>query len=150
MNPSLQNPVALIGRILLAVMFVLAGVGKITGFAGAVGYMQSAGVPAASALAVLAILVEVGGGIALIVGLQTRLAAFGLAVFTLIASLIFHPFWTLPDAQQMVPQLLFMKNVSVIGGLLVVAALGAGAWSLDARRSETRGVRGVTGQLQRG
>ena len=152
MNTSLQNPVALAGRVLLAAMFVIAGFGKIANFAGTVGYMQSQGVPAASALAVLAILAEVGGGIALIVGFQTRLAALGLAIFTLIASLIFHPFWSLPAAEQMVPQLLFMKNVSIIGGLLVVAAFGAGRWSLDAARGAFGAERpgAASAQLQRG
>jgi putative oxidoreductase len=151
MNTSLQSPVALAGRILLAAMFLIAGLGKIADFASTVGYMQSQGVPAAPMLAVLAILAEVGGGIALIAGFQTRFAALGLAVFTLVASLIFHPFWSLPAAQQMVPQLLFMKNVSVIGGLLVVAAFGAGRWSLDAVRGQSRGAgTGVaSGQPQR-
>lgn len=134
MNDSLQNPLALVGRILLALMFVLAGFSKIAGFAATVGYMQAKGMPAAGVLAVLTIVLEVGAGIALIFGLMTRWAALALALFTLVASLIFHNFWAVPDAEKLVQNLMFMKNASVIGGLLVLAAFGPGAWSLDARR----------------
>ena len=134
MTPTLQNPLALAGRILLSLMFVLAGCSKIAGFAGTVGYMQSKGVPAPELLAVLTILLEVGGGLALMFGFMTRWAALALAVFTVVASLIFHNFWAVPDAQKMVQNLMFMKNLSVVGGLLVLAAIGPGGWSLDARR----------------
>jgi putative oxidoreductase len=133
---NLQNPLALIGRILLALMFVLAGFGKITDFAGTVGYIASGGLPAPSLLAVLVIFVEVGGGLALVFGFQARWAALALAGFTLLASFSFHAFWKLPADQQMIPQLLFMKNISVIGGLLVLAAFGAGALSLDGRQKK--------------
>ena len=135
MNQPLQNPLALAGRILLALMFVLAGFSKIAGFAGTVGYMQSKGMPAAELLAGLTILLEIGGGLALMFGFMTRWAALALAGFTVIASLIFHNFWAVPEAQQMVQNLMFMKNLSVIGGLLVLAAIGPGRWSLDAKRS---------------
>jgi len=134
MNPSLQNPLALAGRILLSLMFVLAGFSKIGGFAGTVGYMQSKGIPAAELLAGLTILLEIGGGLALMFGFMTRWAALALAVFTVIASLIFHNFWAVPEAQKMVQNLMFMKNLSIAGGLLVLAAIGPGGWSLDARR----------------
>ena len=134
MNQPLQNPLALAGRILLALMFVLAGFSKIAGFAGTVGYMQSKGMPAAELLAGLTILLEIGGGLALMFGFMTRSAALALAAFTLLASLIFHNFWAVPEAQKMVQNLMFMKNLSVIGGLLVLAAIGPGNWSLDAKR----------------
>ena len=134
MTDTLQTPLALAGRILLALMFVLAGFSKIAGFAGTVGYMQSRGMPAAEALAVLTILLEVGGGLALMFGWQTRWAALALAAFTLLASLIFHNFWAVPEAQQMTQNLMFMKNISIVGGMLVLAAFGPGAWSLDGRR----------------
>ncbi|MEO7152571.1 MAG: DoxX family protein [Burkholderiaceae bacterium] len=136
MIDTLRTPLAVAGRFLLALMFVMAGFSKIAGFAGTVGYMQSKGIPAAEVLAVLTILVEIGGGLALVVGSQARWAALALAGFTAIATLIFHNFWALPDAQKMVQQLMFMKNLSVIGGLLMVAALGAGPASLDARRGD--------------
>ena len=134
MTSTLQNPLALAGRILLSLMFVMAGFSKIAGFAGTVGYMQSKGMPAAEVLAVLTILLEIGGGLALMFGFMTRWAALALAGFTAIASLIFHNFWAMPEAQQMVQNLMFMKNLSVVGGLLVLAAVGPGGWSLDARR----------------
>ena len=124
----------LIGRVLLALMFVGAGISKIGGFDGTVGYIASKGLPLPSLLAVATIVLEVLGGLALIVGWQTRWAALALALFTLAASVIFHNFWALPADQQMVQQLMFMKNLSVAGGMLVLAACGAGALSLDARR----------------
>ena len=133
---NLQNPLALIGRILLALMFVLAGISKIGGFNGTVGYIASGGLPAPTVLAVLTIILEVGGGLAIVFGLYARWAALALAGFTLLAALIFHAFWSAPAEQQMVQQLLFMKNISVAGGLLVLAAFGAGALSLDAKRAK--------------
>ena len=131
---SFQNPLALIGRILLALMFVLAGFSKIGGFAGTVGYMQAKGIPAASVLAVLTIVLELGGGLALVFGFYTRWAALALGLFTLLVTFIFHNFWAQPEAQQMIQQLMFMKNISVVGGMFVLAAFGAGAFSLDAKR----------------
>ena len=134
MLDSLRTALAVAGRFLLALMFVMAGFSKITGFAGTVGYMAAKGIPAAEVLAVLTILLEIGGGLALMAGLHARWAALGLALFTLLASVIFHNFWAVAEAQKMVQQLMFMKNLSVVGGLLMVAALGAGPASVDARR----------------
>ena len=134
MTSTLQNPLALAGRILLSLMFVLAGYSQIAGFAGTVGYMESKGIPAAQVLAALTILLEIGGGLALMFGFMTRWAALALAAFTVVASLIFHNFWAVPEAQRMVQNLMFMKNLSVVGGLLVLAAVGPGGWSFDARR----------------
>lgn len=129
-----QNPLALAARILLALMFVLAGFSKLTGFEGTVGYIASKGLPLPQVGAVIALLVEIVGGIALIVGWNARWAAAALAVFTLAATVIFHNFWAVPADQAMVQNLMFMKNISVIGGLLAIAAFGAGALSLDAKR----------------
>ena len=134
MSNALQNPLSLVGRILLACLFLPAGIGKLTGFAGTVGYIASVGLPMPQVAAVIALIVEIVGGIALIAGFGTRFAALALAVFTLAASIFFHNFWALPADQQMIPQLLFFKNIAVIGGLLTLAAWGAGAWSVDARR----------------
>ena len=135
MFTSLQNPLALVARLLLAVLFLPAGIGKITGFAGTVGYISSVGLPMPTVAAALAAAVEVLGGLALVFGFGTRLAALALAFFTLVASFFFHAYWNLPEAQQMMQQLMFFKNVAVTGGLLALAAFGAGGWSLDARRS---------------
>jgi putative oxidoreductase len=130
---ALQNPLSLIGRLLLALLFLPAGINKVTGFAGTVGYIASAGLPLPTLGAIIALVVEIAGGLALIAGFGTRLAALVLAVFTLVASFFFHAYWAVPAAQQFVTQLLFMKNMAVVGGLLTLAAWGAGAWSLDAR-----------------
>ena len=134
MLDTLRSPLALVGRFLLALMFVLAGFSKIAGFAGPVGYIESKGLPAAQVLAVLTVVLEIGGGLALMAGFHARWAALLLALFTLLASVVFHNFWAMPAEQQMMQQLMFMKNLSVVGGLLLVAALGAGPASLDARQ----------------
>ena len=124
---------ALVGRVLIAYLFIPAGFGKLMGFAGTVGYIQSAGMPMPEVAAVGAILVELGVGLAMLVGFKTRIAALILAAFTLVATLVFHAFWAVPEAQQMVTKLLFTKNIAVIGGLLVLAAFGPGALSVDKR-----------------
>ena len=129
-----QNPLALAARILLALMFVLAGFSKLAGVEGPVGYIASKGLPLPQVGAAIALLVEIVGGIALIVGWNARWAAAVLAVFTAAASVIFHNFWAVPADQAMVQNLMFMKNVSVVGGLLAIVAFGAGALSLDAKR----------------
>ena len=127
-------PVALIARILLALMFVLAGLSKFGNLSGTAGYIGSKGLPLPMLLAIATAVLEVVGGLAIVVGYRARIAGLVLALFTLLASLLFHDFWSLPAAPQMVPQLMFMKNISVAGGLLLLAAFGAGGLSLDARR----------------
>jgi len=134
MSNALQNPLTLVGRLLLALLFLPAGLMKIGGFAGTVGYIASKGMPMPAVGAVVAIGVEVLGGLALIAGFGTRVAALVLAVFTLAATFIFHAYWAVPADMQMVQQLMFFKNMAVVGGLLVLAAHGAGAWSVDAKR----------------
>jgi putative oxidoreductase len=135
MIDSLKAPLVVAGRILLALMFVISGAGKLGNIAGTAGYIASAGLPAASVLAVLVGLLEVVAGIALIVGFKARWAALALGLFTLLASVVFHAYWSAPAAQQYVQQLMFMKNLAVAGGMFIVASLGAGPLSLDARRA---------------
>ena len=135
MISSLQNPLALVGRLLLALLFLPAGISKIGGFAGTASYIASKGLPFATLAAAIAIVVEIAGGLALIAGFGTRWAALALAGFTLVATFFFHNFWGVPADQAMVQQLMFFKNIAVVGGLLVLAAYGAGAWSLDAKRN---------------
>jgi len=122
---------ALVGRVLVAYLFIPAGLSKVMGFAGTVGYISSVGMPLPSVAAVIAIIVELGFGIALLVGYKTRIAAIVLAVFTLVASFFFHPFWAVPEAQKMMVTLLFNKNIAVVGGLLALAAFGPGRLSID-------------------
>jgi putative oxidoreductase len=131
---AFQAPFTLIGRLLLALLFLPAGISKIGGFAGTVGYIASRGLPMPEVGAVVAILVEVVGGLALIAGFGTRIAAVVLAVFTLVATFIFHNYWGVPAEQAFVQQLMFFKNIAVVGGLLILAASGPGALSVDARR----------------
>lgn len=133
MPASLTPLFSLLGRILLALMFVLAGPGKITGAEGTAAFMASAGLPASPPLAMLVGAFELLAGLALIVGFKARWAALALALFTLAASFLFHGYWAKPPEQQMVQQLLFMKNIAVSGGLLLLAAFGPGAWSFDKR-----------------
>ena len=132
---NFQNPLAFVGRILLALMFVLAGISKLGGFAGTVGYIGSKGLPMPEVLAALTIVLELGGGLALVFGFCTRWVALAMGLFTLLVSVIFHNYWAMPEAMQMTNQLMFMKNMGVAGGMFMVAAFGAGALSLDARRA---------------
>jgi putative oxidoreductase len=131
MNATLE----LIGRLLIAALYLPAGLSKISGFDGTVGYIGSVGLPWPTGAAVLAIALEIVGSVALIVGFQTRVAAAALAVFTAVATVFFHAFWSVAPDQAFVQQLMFFKNVAVIGGLLLVVAHGAGAFSLDAKKS---------------
>jgi len=117
----------LLGRILIALIFIVAGYGKITGFDGTVGYIASTGLPFPQLLTLGAIVVELGGGILLITGWQARWAATALLVFTAFAALWFHNFWAVPADQVQNQTIHFMKNVSMMGGLLYVVAFGAGA-----------------------
>ena len=133
MTDKYASTVSLAGRILLALMFIPAGFGKLTHISGTAGYIASGGLPFPSVLAVLAGALELFGGLALVIGFKVRWVGLAMAFFTLAASIAFHPFWSVPEAQQMVTKLLFMKNISVIGGMLLISALGAGAFSVDAR-----------------
>jgi putative oxidoreductase len=134
MLASLQNPLSLVGRLLLALLFLPAGWGKLTAFAGSVAYTASGGVPMPEVATAIALAVEILGALALIFGFGTRWAALALALFTLVASFFFHKYWAVPAEQVMIQQLMFFKNMAVVGGLLTVAAWGAGAWSVDANR----------------
>jgi putative oxidoreductase len=134
MPTSTQNALALIGRTLLAVMFVIAGYTKLGGFDGTVAYIASQGLPLPQVVAALTIALELGAGLAVIVGFYARWAALALALFTLIAAFIFHAFWAVAPEQQMTQYLMFMKNLAISGGLLAITAFGPGAWSVDARR----------------
>lgn len=134
MFDKFQNPLALAARILLAALFLPAGISKIAGFAGTVGYISSVGLPLPAVGAVLAILAEAGGGLALLLGFQTRLAALALAIFSVVAGIFFHAYWSMPAEQVMINQIMFMKNIAIAGGLLALVAFGPGKLSLDAKR----------------
>jgi putative oxidoreductase len=127
MNTTIQTLAAPAGRVLLSVLFLMAGLGKLGDLPGTQAYMGAMGVPAL--LLPVVILLEVGGAAALIVGWQARIVAFLLAGFSLVSAVIFHH--NFGDQVQMI---MFLKNVSIAGGLLTVVAHGAGALSIDNRR----------------
>lgn len=130
----MNNALNLVGRLFLVALFLPAGLSKLSGFEGTVGYIQSVGLPWPAVAAAAALALEILGSVALLIGFQTRLVASVLAIFTLVASIFFHAFWAAVPEQAFVQQLLFFKNIGVIGGLLVLASSGAGAWSLDAQQ----------------
>lgn len=134
MPHTLSNTLNLVARLLMVALFLPAGIAKLTGFDGTVGYIASVGLPLPAAGAALAAAVEILGSLALLAGFGTRIAAIALAVFTLVASFFFHAYWAMPADQAFMQQLLFFKNIAVVGGLLAIATNGAGAWSVDARR----------------
>jgi putative oxidoreductase len=120
----------LLGRILMSVIFVAAGLGKLMGFTGTVGYIASQGIPLPNLVAAGTIALEIGGGLMLILGWHARWAAGALALFTGLAALIFHNFWA-ADAAAMQDQLIhFQKNLAIMGGLLYVVLHGSGPYSL--------------------
>lgn len=124
---KLQELASPFGRLFIALIFLVSGLNKISGYEGTQGYMEAMGVP--GGLLPLVILTEVVLGLAVIVGYRTRLAAFGLAGFSLLSGAIFHG--NFGDQMQMI---MFMKNLGLAGGFLMIVALGAGPYSLDNRR----------------
>lgn len=126
---ALHSAASLVGRILLSQIFIISGLGKIANPDGTIGYIQSVGAPMPEVAYAIAVFVEVVLGIALLVGFKTRWAAAGIALFTLATAYMFH--FKLKDQMQ---QILFLKNLTITGGLLMVVAFGAGAYSLDNRR----------------
>ena len=116
----------LVGRTFLALVFIIAGFGKITGWEGTLGYMASKGLPMTEALLALAILIELGGGLLLLLGFQARWAALALFLFLIPVTLIFHPFWADPEQYNA-----FMKNLAIMGGMLYIMTYGSGPYSVQ-------------------
>ena len=121
---TLQNLAAPLGRILISLIFLTSGLSKISGYAGTQSYMEAMGVP--GMLLPLVIALEVLGGLAVMVGWHTRLIAFLLAGFSLLSAVLFHA--NFGDQMQMI---MFMKNLSIAGGFLMIVSLGGGAYTLD-------------------
>jgi putative oxidoreductase len=126
-----RDAAALLGRALLAALFIWSGFGKLVGFAATTGYVASKGMPLASVLAALAVLVELGGGILLLIGLKARWVALAFALFLVVITPIFHAWWSSPPAEVGMQQINFVKNVAILGGMLVVWAFGPGRYSID-------------------
>jgi putative oxidoreductase len=123
----------LIGRILLATVFLVSGVRKVMGVAATTGYLTKLGFPMPEVMVWIAIVIEIGGALALIVGWQTRRAAWLMIVFTAIATMMAHRFWEFDAAQYANQMNHFLKNVAIIGGMLYIAAFGPGTISVDER-----------------
>ncbi len=127
---SSSNALLLVGRVLASVIFIMGGYGKLMAMAGTVGYFTKAGLPAPEIAYYGAVLVELGGGLLFLIGFQTRIVAIVLAVFCVVTALIAHT-----NFADMAQQVNFMKNLCMAGGFLAFAAAGAGAYSMDGRRS---------------
>lgn len=129
----------LLGRILLVVVFLLAGIAKLGGWERTVGYMAGKGLPMVPLLLALAIIIEVVGPLLVMIGLASRWAALVLSLYLIPVTFTFHNFWALSGAEQQLQMIMFLKNLGLMGGLLAVVGLGPGRYSLDAwlkRRKE--------------
>ncbi len=115
----------LIGRILLALIFVVSGFNKITGWDGTLGYMASKGIPMTDILLIITIIIELGGGLMIVFGIYARWAAFAIFLFLIPVTLIFHPFWADPEQMNN-----FMKNIAIMGGMLYIITYGSGSYSI--------------------
>jgi len=128
-----RDIIILIARVLLMILFIVSGWAKLTGFEGTVGYMTSLGAPAPMVAAAVAVLMEFFVGIVLILGFYTRPLAFLFALFVLGTALLGHPFWNMVDPERAANMTQFLKNLSIVGGLLLLAVSGPGRYSLDGR-----------------
>jgi putative oxidoreductase len=120
----------LVGRVLLAAIFLMSGIGKIGGFAGTAGYMASKGIPMTDVLLAITIVIEIGAALMLILGYQARLGATALLLWMIPVTFLFHNFWAMPADQQMIQQIMFMKNLAIMGAMLYIMAFGSGNYSL--------------------
>ena len=122
------GPVA--GRILLAIIFLVSGIGKIGGFAGTAGYMLSKGLPMVEVLLAITIVIEIGAALMLILGLKAKLGAAALFLWMIPVTIMLHNFWAMPPADQQMQMAMFMKNLGLMGGMLYIMAYGSGPLSL--------------------
>jgi putative oxidoreductase len=123
-----------VGRILVAAIFLWSGIGKIVNFAGTAGYMASMGIPLTQLALVITIVIEVGAALMLIFGWKARLAAGALLLWMIPVTLIFHAFWAATPDQAQMQMIQFFKNVSIMGAMLLIVGFGSGPYSLDRRR----------------
>src|SRR5947209_4302395 len=126
-----NDTVALIGRIAMSAIFITSGLSKLTGFSGTEHAIESKGVPLPEIAAVIAVLIELGGGLAILFGWKTRWAALAFVVFLVVITPIFHGFWTMEGAARSANQINFMKNLTILGGFLLLYAFGPGRFSVD-------------------
>jgi len=131
---KLQTYSPLAGRFFLTLIFLMSGATKITGWSGTAGYMAAKGMPMVPFFLTMAIILELGGGLAILLGYKARLGALALIVFTIPATLLFHNPWAVPADQMQIQMIMFMKNLAIIGGLLLIIGFGAGPISIDDKR----------------
>ena len=128
---QIKDPLLLIARILMMILFVVFGWQKLMGFSGTVAYFSQGGVPLPFVAAPIAVIMELGVGLAIVLGLLTRPLAILLALYTLATAILGHHFWTMSGAEQVDNEIHFLKNVSIIAGLFLLYLTGAGRFSLD-------------------
>ncbi len=137
MNRNIESCLTLLGRILLSLIFILSGLGKIGDWSGTASYMVAKGMVAVPFFLPLAILFELGGGLSVLLGFKARWGARALICFLIPATLIFHNFWAATGTEQRMQMINFLKNLAIMGGLLLVALRGAGKPSIDGRGKTT-------------
>ena len=133
MNQLINKFGPLAGRILISAIFLLSGIGKIGGFANTAAYMSSKGIPMVNVLLAITIVIEIGAAAMLILGWKARWGAAILFLWMIPVTLLFHNFWAIPAEQQMIQQIMFMKNLAIMGGMLFIMAFGSGPYSADRR-----------------
>ncbi len=132
MQPKAHNTVLLMARILFSAIFIFSGIAKIIGFQATLAYMTSAGLSwHPVGLEIIAIILELGGGLLVLLGWHTRLGAACLLLLTLLTSFLIHHFWSYPADMAQMQMIQFMKNMAMIGGALYIFAFGPGAYSVD-------------------
>lgn len=128
-----SNPLVLLARILMSAIFISAGFSKIMGLDGITAYIASKGLPMPMVIAGFTIALEILGGLAIVLGYKARVAGLLLGLFSILAAFIFHNFWAFPPEQAYIQNIMFMKNLSMAGGLFLLTVFGAGGYSIDAR-----------------
>lgn len=128
-----RNEIILLARVLLMILFLISGWSKLTGFSGTVAYLGSLGAPLPMVAASIAVLMEVGAAILLVIGFYTRPVAFFYALFVLGTALIGHHYWTMVDPERAANMTQFYKNLSIMGGLLLLGVTGPGKYSVDGK-----------------
>lgn len=137
MANSSGSVVSLVGRILIALIFIISGAFKILGYSQTVGFAASKGLPLASVAIACAIVIEVLGGLAVLIGFKTRIAAWILFLYLIPTTFVFHNFWTMTGMQQQDNMAHFMKNVAIMGALLLLGSGAPTPYSADARQTTT-------------
>jgi putative oxidoreductase len=138
LDSSWRSSMALIGRLLIAAIFLMSGIAKLTDTPGTVAHMTAAGIPYADTLAIVAGVAEILGAAAIALGLLTRLGAFGLFLYMIPTTVIFHGFWNFHGAERLPQMVNFMKNLAIMGGLATLVAFGAPRLSLSHRVRRSR------------